>query len=202
MSRLRIVPIVEGHGETLAARTLLQRTWMELLGGEYVEVARPIREKRGRLTQERGLQRAVELALKKLANPGQSQDPGLVLVLLDADKDCAADLGPRLQLIASQVMPGADIACIVATVEYETWFVAAAESLSDSLSISASEPPADPEGARAGKGWIQKHFKGKKYSETVDQPALTAKMDLALCRQRSPSFDKLCRELERRLAPA
>jgi predicted ATPase len=37
-----------------------------------------------------------------------------------------------------------------------------------------------------------------KYSETIDQPAMTADMDLSLCRRRSPSFDKLCRELEKR----
>lgn len=35
---------------------------------------------------------------------------------------------------------------------------------------------------------------------TVDQPAMTSHMDLHLARERSPSFDKLCRELERRLS--
>ena len=47
--------------------------------------------------------------------------------------------------------------------------------------------------------WVADRFKGH-YSETVDQPALTAKMDLDLCRERSPSFDKLCRELGSQLA--
>jgi hypothetical protein len=37
------------------------------------------------------------------------------------------------------------------------------------------------------------------YAETVDQPRLTAAMDLQMCRERSKSFDKLCRELEKRL---
>ena len=32
-----------------------------------------------------------------------------------------------------------------------------------------------------------------------NQPRMTAAMDLALCRRRSPSFDKLCRELKQRL---
>ena len=49
MSRLSIAPIVEGHGEDFAVRLLLQRTWMELLGGEYAEVHRPIRRSRGKL---------------------------------------------------------------------------------------------------------------------------------------------------------
>lgn len=40
---------------------------------------------------------------------------------------------------------------------------------------------------------------GTKYSETQDQPRMTAQMDLALCRRRCPSFDKLCRELASRV---
>jgi hypothetical protein len=62
--------------------------------------------------------------------------------------------------------------------------------------------PEDPEGQRAGKAWVQKRYRGVKYSETVDQPAMTMRMDLSLCRSRSPSFDKLCRELEKRKDPA
>jgi hypothetical protein len=31
------------------------------------------------------------------------------------------------------------------------------------------------------------------YSETLDQPALAARMDVGLARINSPSFDKLCR---------
>lgn len=55
---------------------------------------------------------------------------------------------------------------------------------------------------RCRKAWIEKRIKAPKYSETVDQPAMTAAMDLALCRSRSPSFDKLCRELEKRCGAA
>ena len=35
---LRVVVIVEGHGEDGAIRTLLERIWYELLGGDYIEV--------------------------------------------------------------------------------------------------------------------------------------------------------------------
>lgn len=35
---LRVVAIVEGHGEDGAIRTLLQRIWFELLGGDDIEV--------------------------------------------------------------------------------------------------------------------------------------------------------------------
>jgi hypothetical protein len=82
---------------------------------------------------------------------------------------------------------------------YETWFVAAAESLAAHLQLAAGEAiPADADASGAGKGWIKQHIRGGKYSEAADQASLTATMDLALCRQRSKSFDKLCRELDLR----
>ncbi|HEX4132769.1 MAG TPA: hypothetical protein VHZ24_22235 [Pirellulales bacterium] len=87
---------------------------------------------------------------------------------------------------------------MVANVEFETWFVAAAESLTDYLDVVASDPPSNPEGDRCGNGWVASRFKGIKYSEAIDQPSLTAKMDLPTCKARSPSFDKLCRELRAR----
>jgi hypothetical protein len=82
---------------------------------------------------------------------------------------------------------------------YETWFVAAAESLQEYLMLRPGEQvPPNPDAARLGKGWIKQRIRGGKYSETADQAALTSAMDLSLCRTRSHSFDKLCRELESR----
>lgn len=200
MSRLRVVPIVEGHGEYEAVRVLLQRVWTELLGGEYLHVLRPIRQHRDKLIKPEELEKAVKLAALKLAEPSLVPDPWLILVIIDAEKDCPAELGPKLLAIAQHARSDLDISCVLANVEYETWFVAAAGSLSDYLNLAETEAaPELPEGARAGKSWVGRHFKGIKYSETVDQPAMTARMDLALCRRRSPSFDKLCRELERRV---
>jgi hypothetical protein len=49
------------------------------------------------------------------------------------------------------------------------------------------------------KGWIKSRIRRPKYSVTADMPRLTAAMDSKLCRSRSPSFDKLCRELGARL---
>lgn len=198
MSRLRVVPIVEGHGEYECVRKLLERVWCELLGQDYVEVLRPIREKRGRLVKPEQLAKAVALAAAKLGN-SPSADPAMILLLVDADEDAPCLLGPRLLADARQARSDLEIACVVANVEYETWFVAAAESLAEYLALPGAAP-ADPERQRLGKGWVERHFQGDgaRYSETQDQPAMTARMDLALCRQRSPSFDKLCREFEKR----
>ena len=66
MNGYHIAPIVEGHGETESIRTLVQRIWTELLGGSFVEVLRPIRQKRNKLVRKQDLQNAVRLALAKL----------------------------------------------------------------------------------------------------------------------------------------
>jgi hypothetical protein len=199
LSRLRIFPIVEGHGDDKAIRILLQRIWGELLGGEYVEVLKPFRGKRLKLVKSGELARVLNAAMQKL-QPSDSKDRSLILILLDADDDPPCILGPEFLSLARTARSDADVSCVIANVEYETWFVAAAESLSDFLDLSGGRALAvDPEQARQGKAWIQKRYRGLKYSETIDQPAMTKAMDLTLCRQRSPSFDKLCRELEARL---
>jgi hypothetical protein len=198
VSRIRIAPIVEGHGESYCIRDLLTRTWSEVLGGDYAEVLQPIRRHRHQVVKREHLAKAIELAALKLrASP--SDDPALILVLLDADEDAACILGPDLQRMSTEIHGDLDITCVLATVEFETWFVGAAESLADFLELAEGELlPADPEGARLGKGWIDAHFRGSKYSETADQPRLVARMDLHACRIACPSFDKLCRELEKR----
>lgn len=202
MSRLRIAPIVEGHGEDGALRILLQRVASEILGDVYFEVSRPIRGKRMKLVQSRELSRALDLAMLKL-RAVESEDPAMILVLLDADEDLPCQLGPELLKLAQSHRADADISCVVANVEYETWLVAGASSLVDYIDLPQdSDLPEDPEKHRLGKGWIQQRFRGSRsYSPTVDQPAMTSQLDLRLVRQRSPSFDKLCRELEKRVTP-
>jgi hypothetical protein len=198
VSRITIAPIVEGFGEEACLRDLLWRTWTEIVGGEHAEILHPIRRSRGKFLKEseHDVERAVQLAAYKLQDAGG----GLILILVDAEDDCAklGPLGPLLLQRARQVRADIDIACVIANVMYETWFVASAESLHDDLDIANQDIPPDPEAARAGKGWIKQHMKNGRYSETADQPSLTTKMDLHLCRQRSRSFDKLCRELESR----
>ena len=201
MNRLRVVPVVEGHGEQQSAiRTLLVRLWTELLGGDYIDVLQPIRIPRSKLIQPAELLRAVDLALLKL-QAQSSEDPWFVLVIFDADDDCPAALAAALRQTLGEERSHVDVVVVIANVEFETWFVAAAESLQSYFSNFTSTGTRDPEAARQGKGLVTKWMSGR-YGETVDQPRLTAAMDLALCRRNSPSFDKLCRELERRKEPS
>jgi hypothetical protein len=201
LNRLNVVAIVEGHGENEAVRLLLQNL-AYFLGFEQCNVLKPIRRNRGKLLKESDpdLANAINMALIKLEDCGG----GLVLILVDAEDDCQkfGALGPILLRRAVEVRRDADIACVIANVMYETWFVASAESLTDYLNISLTDSiPDDPEMQRAGKSWIKKRIKSASYSETIDQPRLTSKMDFSLCRKRSRSFDKLCRELEARINP-
>lgn len=196
MKRLNVAPIVEGHGEQASVRILITRVWTELLGGEYVEVLSPIRMPRSKLVRPDELRRAIGIAQAKLAHV-RNDEHGMILVLFDADDDRPCVLAPRLQLEIGD-RSDVDVALVIANVEYETWFVSAAESLESYLGAGVI-PPGDPEGVRAGKGWIQAHVRARKYAEPIEQPRMTAAMDLALCRARSGSFDKLCREFEKRL---
>jgi Domain of unknown function (DUF4276) len=204
MSRLRVAPIVEGDGEVSCIRILLERVWYEMLRGEYINVVQPVKEHRAGIIKGDVLRKAVRSAALKLHKSPASNDPALVLILIDADEDCPRELGPKLIEIAREVYPITDVACILAKVEYETWFAAAAESLAEYLDLMAGLPaPESPEEARHGKKWVEDRFRKtkqrSKYSETRDQPAMTSVMDLEICRKRSPSFNKLCRELEQRL---
>lgn len=197
--RLRVAPIVEGHGEAAAIRGLLERIGHELIGAEYVEVLQPVREKRDRLIENKdgALEKAVDFSARRLTEAGRRAEmTAAILILVDADKEDADAIEAKLRTCAQRVRADYNTICVAAVKEYETWFVAAAESLAGYLDLTGEEVPSDPEGQRCGKAWIERRIKRRKYSETVDQPKMTARIDLRVCRERCPSFDKLCRELE------
>ncbi|MFO0840414.1 MAG: DUF4276 family protein [Phycisphaerae bacterium] len=203
MSRLVVAPLVEGHGEVEAVPILLRRIWFEMVRGESIEILHPIRFKRTKLVrpdQPRAridrpeFDRLMQLAALKLASRAAAHAGQMALLLVDADHDCPAELAPQ----CVPLNPAVDLAVVVANVEYETWLVAAAPALTAFLKYHSNDDVRDPEAARCGKPWVAKRLRVGRYAETVDQAKLTARMDLALCRSRSPSFDKLCRELERR----
>lgn len=89
---------------------------------------------------------------------------------------------------------------VAAKVEFETWFVASAETMGDLLELPDDfEPIVDPETTRRKKKWIQDRFGrpgGRSYQETVDMRSFVSRIDIPLCRRRSPSFDYLCTKLE------
>jgi hypothetical protein len=80
---------VEGYGEDGAVRDLLWRTWTEIVGGEHAEILRPIRRSRGKFLKasEEDVEKAVGLAALKMKQ--ENVENGLILILVDAEDDCA-----------------------------------------------------------------------------------------------------------------
>jgi hypothetical protein len=92
---------------------------------------------------------------------------------------------------------------VLAKVEFESWFIAAAESIGGHREIAADiVAPDDPESIRDAKGWLSERMvAGRTYRPTLDQPALCAVFDIRAARARSRSFDKLWRDVESLLRP-
>lgn len=192
-----VVPVVEGHGEVQAVPILLRRIGQRIDRERFIDVRQPIRGHRSKLTRVAEAERFLELAVQKLG-----QEQGAVLVLIDADDDCAATLGPELVQVCKRLRPGLAVSVVLAVTEFEAWFLAAAGSLRGWRGLPDDlEPPEDPEAFRDAKGWIQsRRVDGLAYGETTDQPALTAVFDLDDARAVSASFDKLWRDVERLMA--
>lgn len=202
---LRVVVVVEGHGEDKAIRTLLERIWYELLCGDYIEVV-TWRGKQGKLLLPggEGLRPVVKAAAIKLHATPRSDFRRLLLIMIDTEgvaASCPRTRAPELVEWARQERSdiATEIACVLPNVMFETWFAAAAESLRGKNDFPADLPkPADPEGTGLGKGWVRQHLP-RKYKETVDQPRFVGHMSLTECRDSSRSFRKLVKELSLRL---
>ena len=115
-------------------------------------------------------------------------------MLLDCEDDCPAQLGPRL--LRDVQADAGEIPCIVVLAhrEYETWFLAAAESLRamDGL-IDTTRAPDDPENIRDAKGWLGRHM-ARRYDPIAHQLLFTNRFDLQAAR-RVASFDRFCRKV-------
>jgi hypothetical protein len=189
---MRIVAIVEGKGEVESVPLLIQRVGYERCDPPvYPEVERPIRIPASKLRKPHELRRAVQLAASR-AGAG-----GSVLVLMDADDDCPAQLAPALvETIGDR--GDVNVGVVLAKREYEAWFLAGLVSLRGHRGVRVdAEPPEDPEAIRGAKEWLQATMElGATYSPSVDQPALTYHLDLDLA-GRADSFDKCVREIRR-----
>lgn len=179
---MTIQPIVEGHGEVRALPVLLRRILHEMEVWD-VRVGGPIRYSRGQLVQETFLKSGVERA-RRLA------DGGAVLVLMDSDGECPAQLGPRLYEWAAAAAVPCEV--VLAHREYEAWFLAAIESLRGHGGIREDAAPyPDPENPRGSKAKIvERMLDGRSYLAKADQAALSAKFSLSDAYRRSRSFRK------------
>jgi hypothetical protein len=186
--------VVEGEGEVEAVPLLIRRICNELAGVYNVRTTAPVRVTKSRLLREGELERAIRLAL--LRNGGG----GPIVIFLDADDDCPAELARILKPRALNVASAEDFTVVIPKCEFETWFLAAAESLSGKRGLNERlRSPTSPETIPGAKEWLSRNMiPGRTYSPTVDQAALVGGMDLHLARS-SKSFDRLCKEVFRLL---
>jgi hypothetical protein len=194
MSNYFIAPIVEGHGDVQAIPILLQRMLFDLRSDVLLSVNPALRVKAGSFLRDQSyFARYVELAARK------AKDRGSVLILLDSEDDCPAQLGPELACRAAAVRSDVPIVVALAHREYETWFLAAARSLRGICGLPADlDPPLAPEAIRDAKGWLSARMPAA-YNEPNDQPALTSQFSFDEAAT-VPSFVRLRRKLQNLLA--
>ena len=191
---IKIGCIVEGKGEEKAVPILIRRVAACLYPELSIGRLHLRRVSRSKVIQEGELERAVELAARKIGGRGA------IFILLDSDDDCPAQLGPELLCRALEARSDLPIAVVLAKREFEAWFLAAAESLRGYKGLKYDlEPPNNSEDIRDAKGWLKHRMEGTRtYSPTVDQPGLTDRFDLARARH-ADSFDKCYRDIARLL---
>ena len=205
-----VTPIVEGETERLCVKILLSRIWRELIAGDEfapLAVLPPLVTKRSAFVKkthpqiEESIGRSGE-ALQRVLRRCPT-DKGFILILIDAEKDCPATLGPELMMRAKLVRGDMDIACVLVKRELENWFKAAAASLAGVGGLPIDLVASSDAEVGSGDAWLtaQKRRVDPKsvYKKPDDAVELAKAMDLAVCRVNSPSFDKLCRELADRV---
>lgn len=183
MSVAAIAVIVEGRGEVASVPILLRRIAAQIAPDTSLNIPHPIRVPRDRIVRPEQLERYLSIAIR-VGGPDAA-----ILVLLDADRDCPAELGPELLTRARQARPDKRIELVLAKSEYEAWFLAASKSV-----VAGAPPtPSDAEAVRGAKEWIRQH---QAYRPTVDQAPMTANFDMDEARRKAPSFDKLWRAVK------
>jgi len=185
-----VASIVEGQGEEQALGGLLRRIAATVDPGLLARVNPPIRVKSGAFIHDESyLSKYVRLAGAKAA-----QENGFVLIMLDSEDYCPAELGPSILEKARKARPDVPIVVTLAYREYETWFVAAAKSLRGHRGLPQDlMPPSDPEAFRDAKGWLGKHMPSG-YDPVIDQAAFTH--SFSFCEAaKNPSFRRLLRRV-------
>ncbi len=190
---MKIGAIVEGHGDVAAVPHLLRRVVSSMSPELWIDVLSPLRVPRTKLVKDGELERAVEFIANKVGHGGR------VLILVDADDDCPADLGPSLTARARAARADRTIEVVLAKFEYEAWFLASARSLAGQRGLPSDlEPPPDPESVRDAKRWLDERMRDG-YQETIDQPALSTMFSLEQA-MAARSFRKLHQSVQRLIA--
>ncbi len=185
---MKFALIVEGEGDETAAPIVLRRV-AHCLQRFDLEILRPVRVPRAKLAREAELRRYIELMARQLG-PDDA-----ILVILDADDDCPAELGPRMATWARTQRPDRQVEVTVIPREFEAWLLAGATSLAGKRGLPniLTPPTRHPEEIRDAKGWLAQQMP-RRYRETVDQAPLAAAFNLQAART-CASFERFARKV-------
>ncbi|MGW0926066.1 DUF4276 family protein [Streptomyces sp. NPDC002755] len=188
-----IASVVEGHGEAAALQGLLQRLIPHLREDAYAHVLPPHRVPRDRILKPAPLAQALTIVTAR------QPQPTAVLVLLDADDECAVELATQVHGLAQTSHAHVPLTVVVAVREFEAWFLAGAAGLAGHMGLPNDlAPPLQPESIRGAKEWLSARMPaGITYRPAAHQPSFVQHFDLDAARNAAPSFDNLCRELLR-----
>ncbi len=190
----RIIAIVEGPGDRLAASGLVRRILHERLLRYDITVLK---------SKVAGGKPALLKKLEQLLRYATFEACDAILVLVDADKECPSEEAIRVAEKASALNLNVPVAVVYAKAEYETWFICSlvpngGMPIRERLGISSSvNAPQNAEDITGAKGWLTRNMPyGRAYRETQDQERLTYCIDLKLTHSTSRSFQRFCHAVE------
>ena len=194
MSGIRfIAPIVEGHGEVQALPVLLRRLASTVAPEVELCLNPALRVKAASfLTEDDSgyFEKYIELAARK----AKAWPKSCVLILLDCEDSCPAQLGPKILQRATNCRSDVTYLVVLAHREYETWFLAAAESLRGVCGLPNDlNPPQNAESIRDAKGWLSQKM-AVSYNEPEHQPRMTSEFDFDQAKQ-TRSFNRAFEKL-------
>jgi hypothetical protein len=187
---VKLYVIVEGHGEVAAVPVLLRRILHKHALRFELGIGEPIRRKEAEFRREADVHKAVRLAI---AQP----ECAAILLLFDGEDICPVQRGAEVSRWAKSAAGGLPCEVVVAYREYETWFLAAIESLRGHCRIADdATSPSDPESKRDAKGALEEFMpSGASYSPVIHQQRMSAVFDMASAHRRNRSFRKFTKAI-------
>lgn len=182
---MKLVPVVEGHGEVAAVPELLRRLQYEASCFAF-EIGTAVRRNSSDLNNRLKFQEGLQIAVNQT-------DCAAILILFDLDDGCPKEKAAELAQWARESVSNKPCAVVLAYREYEAWFLAAMESLRGYNGIADNAvSPRNPESIRGAKQHLEKLMAREySYSETADQVRLTTRFDMVAAYYHSRSFRRL-----------
>jgi hypothetical protein len=123
-----------------------------------------------------------------------------VVVLLDTEKEnlaCPLILAKDFVQRARRLGLPFPVTIVCAMCEYESWFLFNLSQIAPMYLKPKSQFSRDPEQECGAKGWLSENMPGEqRYNETIDQPRMTALIDIPHTIQHSRSFRRLNHAVE------